>query len=422
MTFHTGMKFLNVPAVAQAAEATAGFRNRNRAAQQGFRTRQTLAEALPTALAGDADARQAAQQRVAQTGDTRALSDFQAILAKATKEEQEAVKADQLEKAKFLFAVVKEQDPARKAEIYEMGRAFLKGRGGDVSQWPERYGPELDQPLKMQLEGSLSMAQISDELLKTAKDQRGTLRSTLTGDPVFDQGRVAAEAPADAGLTQTQRSNDREIDTARRLWQQIVDRDFSGDGRATINQMFALDPLSGILVPRDKAMADLWTQARQRKTGRDPDHETFIRQFIPQQAPPPAVADPASSNAEPGLFQRGFNALFGDDTGTAAPPPPGTPGATLPAPQLRGPNAPVGQPPPPGPGRPVAAPPPPQVSQPAATPRAGPRGRAPQRQAGKPVSQMSLPEIDSLLNGPNAGNLSPAELSEIDARLKALGR
>ncbi len=121
----------------------------------------------------------------------------------------------------------------------------------------------------------------------------------------------------------------------------------------------------------------------------DPDQARWSRLLVM----PPQFSDPAGmqplppgvSAEQPGLLQRGYNALFGDGS-TPQPNPPGVGTATPRAPGPRGPR--------------------------------GPGGRGPARRTASP--QMSITEIDDLIKG-RGDSLSPTELKAIQARLVALG-
>jgi hypothetical protein len=100
-----------------------------------------------------------------------------------------------------------------------------------------------------------------------------------------------------------------------------------------------------MLMPRDKAMGDLWTNARKRKVGADPDYDNFMRMFVPE-APTPNIPPPPPPGEEgPGLIERGYDYLFGgDDAGSpGAVSPRGGGGPATPRPKRRGPTTPGGR-------------------------------------------------------------------------------
>jgi hypothetical protein len=170
-----------------------------------------------------------------------------------------------------------------------------------------------------------------------------------------------------------------------------------------MKSVFALDKITGMLMPRDKAMGDLWTNARKRKVGADPDFDNFMRLFLPQASTPDIPPPPAAGNEGPGFFESMFG---GDDAGSPGAVSPRTRSGSGPAtPRPRfGPTTPGGR------G--------------AASRGAASRGVAPPAPAipGRvPIEQMTQPEIQDLLNSPDAANLSAEDMARIEQRLRQLG-
>lgn len=189
--------------------------------------------------------------------------------------------------------------------------------------------------------------------------------------------------PSESGnITQTQRSSNDHTDQARAFWREKLAKDYGGDGKAMLEGIFQLNSFTNFLEPRDKAMADLWTAARKRKVGPDPDFEPFMRQFAFETPVPDTAPEPPQGRGLLGGAQDFFNNLFDDDAaeGGATPPPPVAPGVVTPLP---------------APGAASAA---------------------------QDFSTMSQLELADLLNGPAAAKLTQQQLDAIGERLKALGR
>lgn len=117
----------------------------------------------------------------------------------------------------------------------------------------------------------------------------------------IDSGRV----------TPAQRANNDEIAIARRKWRQMLKEKFGGDPQAMFGAVFQTNPITKGLEPKDKALADLWTKAKERKVGDDPTYEDFINTFAPDYEPPPPPSPPPPE--EPGMLERGWNSMFGPD-------------------------------------------------------------------------------------------------------------
>lgn len=127
---------------------------------------------------------------------------------------------------------------------------------------------------------------------------------------------------SDRNLTPKQRSTNSGIESARAFWRETLTKNYGGDARKMMDAVFQLNPITKAFEPRDKALGDLWTKARNVKVGGDPDFENFMRLFLPP-APEAIAPPPPAAGAEgPGLFERGANfvgELFGgDDAGAAA--------------------------------------------------------------------------------------------------------
>ena len=208
----------------------------------------------------------------------------------------------------------------------------------------------------------------------------------MTTAPRFKPGEAG-------GPTDAQVASNREIDQARVLLQELERDTPSGVSLSEELQrrMSARDPATGRLAPDYKSYwGRIGWLAMQNKVGvNDPDQARWSRLLVmPPQFSEPAGAKPLPpgvSAEQPGLLQRGYNALFGDG-GASQPSPPGVGTAT---PRAPGPR--------------------------------GPRGRGPARRTGgaKQIEAMTADEITALVYG--GRELSQGEKNRIDARLKALG-
>ena len=194
-----------------------------------------------------------------------------------------------------------------------------------------------------------------------------------------------APPPSESGnITQTQRSSNDHIDQSRAFWREKLAKDYGGDGKAMLEGIFQLNSFTNFLEPRDKAMADLWTAARKRKVGADPDFEPFMRQFAFEKPVPDTAPEPPEGRGLLGGAQDFFNKLFDDDDAEG--------GATLPPPVAPGVVTPL-----PAPGAASATP-------------------------AQDFSTMSQLQLADLMNGPAAAKLTQKQLDAIGERLKALGR
>lgn len=254
-------------------------------------------------------------------------------------------------------------------------------REGLLSQaWPKAYG-------------NAKMAQF---LPKPAGVPTGFERtsgglSPIAGGPA-DPGYLerAAAAKGSGGLTQTQLAHNAEIAQARATLER------RGYDRAEITRLTQKALNTGRDNPEyEEGLDRIVRMATDRMVGDDPDYRLFHNRYL---GPAPEFSDPAGmrqlppgvSTEQPGIFQRGYNALFGSDSQPASQANPLIP-----------PNK------PPLPGTATAQP-------------TGLRGRRRQSRSAKPISTMTYDEAVALINGDR--ELSQAELNRLDARLKQLGR
>ena len=204
----------------------------------------------------------------------------------------------------------------------------------------------------------------------------------MTTAPRFKPGEAG-------GPTSAQQASNAEIEQARALLRGLDAGLQPGEtlGDELQRRMSVRDPATGRLAPDYKSYwGRIGWLAMQKKVGvDDPGQSDWSRRLIMPPLSGPADMPTGVSAEQPGLLQRGYNALFGDG-GASQPSPPGVGTAT---PRAPGPR--------------------------------GPRGRGPARRTGgaKQIEAMTADEITALVYG--GRELSQGEKNRIDARLKALG-
>ena len=231
----------------------------------------------------------------------------------------------------------------------------------------------------------LKLAPGASKLPSGYRPTEGGLEFTPGGPADPSQARLLAEAKRDpdGGVTQAQQANNAEIDQARTT----LDR--MGLDKAEILRRTQKATNTGRENPDyDPGLERIVRAATQRKVGSDPYYNLFHRRYL---GPPPEFSEPAGPKAlppgvsaeEPDVFDRVSDFFTGGDDQSDPV-------------SDDGPRR--------GRGRPGV----------------GGRVRGRGGSTGKPIPQMSVTEIDDLINT-RGDSLSPADLRAIEARLEELG-
>ena len=275
---------LNVPGIYMAAEKFKGMRNENRMAEMAQQKQQTISGLMPQAAQGD----EGAMTKLA------GIAPEEAAQIMALQGEQRKIAQRNTEAIGQLLYSVEQTPGMQRPQAYQAARAQAEQWGLDVSQVPEQYDPQYTRFALARFRDIADMLDAPAPEVETFYDEGSGREYKGAYNPQTRQwDRVGGMKSPDGDLTTVQRSNNAATDTARQFWRNQIKQKYGGDARKMMNAVFTLDPITKGLVPKDKALGDMWTRARNRKVGDDPDFEEFMGMFMPSGPPPPAIPEPS---------------------------------------------------------------------------------------------------------------------------------